>query len=177
MTLETDVISVYTTSHFAGVKLDWVNSSSIQSRAFYIYSALAVWTSGFGLWADEHLSMGHLTWFIWGSDQIKGMHNVFRAEGRIHKGDLAYCINQEMLVNGEFWKDVIKCDKNTMEGFRKLRFYRWQQLIAKVLHPCYIRISILGHTRTKTPWKIKNVPNQSIVRSMWCQLISRETTV
>lgn len=34
------------------------------------------------------------------------MHNVFKAEGRRHKGDLADCINQEMLVNGD--QNVVK---------------------------------------------------------------------
>lgn len=40
-----------------------------------------------------------MTWVL---GQIDRIHSVLRVEGRIHNGDLADCVNQEMLVrNGE----------------------------------------------------------------------------
>ena len=42
--------------------------------------------------------MGQVTWFIWQSDQMNRIRSVLRAEGRIHNGDLADCVNREILV-------------------------------------------------------------------------------
>ena len=107
------------------------------------------------------------------------MHSVFRDEGRIPKGDLADYVNQgmgssERGAGGSVNEDVVE---NTKRSLRKLKFYRLPQLTAQVVHPWSIRISTLGHRRTKTSWKTKIVLSQSIFRSTCCQLISRETTV
>lgn len=85
------------------------------------------------------------------------MHSVFRDEGRIPKGDLADYVNQgmgssERGADGSMNEDVVE---NTKKSLRKLKFYRLPQLTAQVVHPWSIRISTLGHKRTKHHGKLK----------------------
>lgn len=160
MTLETHFTSAFTMSYFAIVKLNQENSSSSCSGALCIY--LAPWLVG--LWVLSMIrweSVGQVTWLIQKSDQITRIHSVLRAGGKINNGDLVDGVNAGEQPGAQRGEQVpqssgfIGCHSSLPRLF--------------ILAPSGSQH--LGHTRTKTSGKSKNVLNQLIVWSTGCQLI------